>query len=134
MIQNMEVEPQPLNQDVDLMLNTHQVTIQSPPPLIAEEAPSGEDELVPLEGLVMDTYNLTYDELQKIIVQARKKHFLDDLTSSTFIRERVIVTNTRRNMNVIVAANLAFIGIIKSNMEYLMTEKKQLEKDLQAIR
>jgi len=63
-IQGMEVEPETLNQAFDLMPITQQVTIQFPPPLTTEQAPIEEEEIVPLDdGLVMDTYNLTYDEL-----------------------------------------------------------------------
>lgn len=63
---------------------------------MAEQAPREEEEIVPLDdGMIMDTYNLTYDELQKNIVKARKKKFPNDLKSPTFIRERVIVMDTR---------------------------------------
>ena len=42
----------------------------------------------------MDVYNLSFDELQKKIVQARRKKFLDDHASPAFMRERVIVEDT----------------------------------------
>jgi len=45
----------------------------------------------------MDTYNLTYDDVQNKIVQAIKKYFPNELTSHAFIRENVMVTNTRKN-------------------------------------
>lgn len=61
----------------------------------------------------MDTYNWTYDGFKKKIVQVRKKHFFNDLASPTFIGERVIVTESRRNTGAIVATNLAFIGATK---------------------
>lgn len=90
------------------------ITIQSPPPLRTEKALSEQEEIVHLgDSLVMDTYILNYDEFQKNIVQARKKHFLDDLTSPTYIRERVIVMDTRRNPKGIVATNLAFTSDTK---------------------
>lgn len=63
----------------------------------------------------MDTYNLTYNETQKKIVQVRKKYFSEDLTSLVFIRERVIVIYTMINPKAIVAAKLAFTSATKSN-------------------
>lgn len=56
--------------------------------------------------------------------------FLDDLASPTFIRERVIVANIRRNKSSIVVTNLDFTGSNKSNMKYMMDENKQFEKNL----
>ena len=56
----------------------------------------------------MDVYNLSYNELQKRIVQAWRKHFWDDHASPTFIKERVIVVDTSKNPNAIVEAKLAF--------------------------
>lgn len=54
-IQDMEAEPKPHNQDVDLMRSTQQVTIQSPPLSAAKLAPSEEEEFFPLDnGPVMD--------------------------------------------------------------------------------
>ena len=91
------------------MRSTQKVSIQYPHPPAVEQALSEEEEIIPLDGgLVMDMYNLTYDEIHKNIVQARKKIFLYDLAYPAFIRERVIVTYTRRNMNVIATANLSF--------------------------
>jgi len=116
------------------MPGTQQVTIQCPHPL-QKQAPSKEEEIIPLnDGPVMDTYNLTYEELHKNIVQVRKKHFLDDLASVAFIKEKVIVTNTIRNPRAIATANLAFAGASKSNTNYLMDEKKKLIKKFQASR
>lgn len=63
----------------------------------------------------MDIYILTYDELQKKIVEARKKHFSDDLTHPTFIKEKVIVMDTRENLEAISAMNFSFILTCKSN-------------------
>lgn len=96
-IQYMQVEPKLLKQDVDLMSNTQHVAIQSPPPLTTNQAPSKDEEIIPLdEGPVMDTYNMTYNELKKKILQERKKYFPYDLTSIVIIKEMVIVINTRR--------------------------------------
>lgn len=65
----MEVELELLNQDVDIMSRDQQATIQSSPPLIAKQALSEEEEIVPLDdGSVIDTYSITYDELKKNIV------------------------------------------------------------------
>ena len=40
------------------------------------------------------------------------------------------MTNTRRNPESIVVANLAFVGATKSNIEYLMDKNRQMEKNL----
>ena len=45
-IQDMEVEPEFLNQDFYLMSSTRQIPIQSPPPTTVEQAPSEEEEIV----------------------------------------------------------------------------------------
>lgn len=82
----------------------------------------------------MDTYNLLYDELQKKIIQTQKKHFLDDLAFLAFMRERVIVADTRRDPEAIASTNLAFAGAVKSNTQCLMAENKQLAKNLQVAR
>lgn len=112
-IQDMEEELESQNQDFDIILSTQQVTIYSPHPP-TEQAPREEEEIVPLDdGLVMYMYNLTYDELRKNIVKLRMKHCLDDLASPTFIRERVIITNTKRNTGGIFTANLAFMSATK---------------------
>lgn len=87
--------------------------------------------VVPLNAdLFMDTYNLSYDELQKNIVQACKKNFLDDLALPTFIRERVIMVDTRKNPNSIVTSNFAFTSATNLNTEYLMAKNKKLEMKL----
>lgn len=64
--------------------------------------------------MAIDTYNLTYDEILKNIANVRKKHFLDNLTSPTFVRERVIMTNTKRDPGAIFVTNLASVGATKS--------------------
>lgn len=98
------------------MSNAPQVIIQSPPPPVTELAPSEEGDIVPLDNdLVMEVYNMSYNELQKRIIQARKEHFLNGHTSLPFIRERVIVVDMRRNPNAIVEANLSFVGVMRPN-------------------
>lgn len=65
----MEEEPQ--NQDLDLIPSAPQVTIQSPPPIAAEPTQSEEGDYFPLDDdLVMDVYNLSFDEFQKRIVKS----------------------------------------------------------------
>lgn len=59
---------------------------------------------------------------------------LDDLASPTFIRERVIVADTRKNLNAIVTANLAFASAENSGTDYLMAKNKELAKKLQVVR
>ena len=115
-VTNMEMEQEPQNEDVDLMLRAPQVTIFSPPPPTVELAPGEEGEVVPLDNdMVMDTYNVSYGELQNKIVQAYKKHFLDDLTSPNLMRERVIMAITRKDPEAISSTKFAFTGEENSN-------------------
>ncbi len=46
----------------------------------------------------------------------------------------MIVANTRKNLDAIVIAKLAFVGVAKSNTKYFMVQNKQLEKNLQVVR
>lgn len=48
-----------------------------------------------------------------------------------FNTERVIVTDTRKNPQTITTTNLAFAGAAKSNISFLIEEKKQLERTWQ---
>lgn len=131
----MEEEPKPQNQYVDMIRSTQQVIIQSPPPLATELDPSEEGEVFPLDdGPVMDMYNLSYNEFQKNIVQVCRNHFPDELASPTIIRETVIVTDIRKNLNAIFVTNVTFEGATKSNTKYLMTKNKKLAKNLQDAR
>ena len=61
---------------------------------------------------------------RKKMVQATKTFFPYDLSFPTFIRERLIVTKSRINLNAIDVANMAFVEVTKSNTEYLMVENK----------
>lgn len=132
-VADMELELEPRNEDVDLMLSAPQVIIQSPPPLAAEPASSEEGAIIPLDDdMVMDLYNLSYNEFQNKIVQARRKNFFYNHTSLTFIKERVIVADIRKNLNAIFKPNLAFAGAAISNTLYLMVENKQLAQYLHA--
>ena len=79
----------------------------------------------------MDVYNLSYNEIQVIILQMWRKHFSNDHASHAFIRQRVIVADTNKNPNAIVGANLSFAGPTRSNTQYLMTKNKQLAQNLQ---
>lgn len=81
---------------------------QSPPTPISNLALTEEGDVVPLDDdLVIDLYNLSYDEFQKKIVQAWRNNFPNDHASPAFFRERVIVADTRNNPNAIIEANLA---------------------------
>jgi len=82
----------------------------------------------------MDTYNLLYDEVHKKIVQLCKKHFLYELASLASIRERVIMVDTRRDLEAIASSNMAFIGEEKSNTQRLMVNNNKLAKNLQDSR
>lgn len=66
------------------------------------------------------------------LCKARKKHFPNDLTHPAFINtKKVIVMDTRGNPQTIAVTNFAFAGALKANTNYLMTENKQMEKDLE---
>jgi len=98
---------------------------------VAKSAPWEEEEVFPLDDdPVMDMHNLSYDELQKKIIQAHKKNFLDGLGSPGFMRERGIMADTKKNPKAFAIASLAFIGAAKSNIEFLMDENKELTKNL----
>lgn len=134
-IQYMEVDFQQYNQDVGLMLYMEQIISQSPPPLAKGKALDDEEEIAPLdEGLVMDIFSVTFDELQKKILQERNKKFPGDLTHHDFIKEKVIIMDTKKNHEVIVATNIAFVGASKPNIEYLMVENRQMENNLEVTR
>ena len=79
---------------------------------------------------VVDVYNLSFDELQKKIIQAQRKNFSDDHTSIAFVRKRVIVANTRKHPNAISEANLTFAREMRSNIQYLTIENEKLAQNL----
>lgn len=60
----------------------------------------------------------------------RKKNFLDDLTSHTFMREKVIVADIGKNLNAISIDDLAFTGAVKSNTKFFTAENKGSTKNL----
>ena len=125
---DMELEPEPQDEDVDMIPSTPQITIQSPSPLATKPSLSVEGDIVSLDDdSVMDVYNLSYDG----ILQTRRNHLLDDHPSTTFIRERWIVVDISRNPNSIVEENLDFVGVTKSNTQYLTIMSKKLRQNLQ---
>lgn len=68
---NMELEQEPQHQDIDLMPRTSKVAPQSPPPLELEPIPSEQGDFVLLyDDLVMDVYNMYFDDSQQRIVRA----------------------------------------------------------------
>lgn len=90
--------------------------------------------MVMYDDPVMDVYNLSFKRFQKRIIQAQRKYFPDDHASPAFIKERVIVSDTKKHPIAISEANLAYAGETRSNVQCLMTENEQLEKNLQASR
>jgi len=113
------------------MQRAPEVISQSPPPPVSEPALSEQGEVFLLDDdPFMDVYNLSFDELQKSITQARGKHFLDDHASPTFIKERVIVSDTRRHPTTLSEAILTYTGATSSYVTYLMAENEQLAKIL----
>jgi len=100
-----------------------QVIPQSPPPPTIELALREEGGVFPLnDDLVMDVSNISFNKFQRRIVQAWRNHFLDDRASLGFIRENVIVSDTKKHPNFISEANLAYAGATRSNIQYLTTE------------
>lgn len=96
-----------------------------------ESAAGEEGGVVPLDDdTVTDTYNLSYDELQKNIVQLRKNIFVDDLVSLYFMREMLILADTRRDPEAISLANLAFAGAKRSKTQCLVAKNKKMENNL----
>lgn len=82
----------------------------------------------------MDLYNLSFYELGKNIVQAQRKHFLDDHISLEFMKEMVIVSNTRKHLATFPDAILAYTGVTTSNVKFLLAKDEQLENNLQPTR
>lgn len=62
----------------------------------------------------MDICNLNLDELQNKIMKEKRNNFLGDLTNPIFIKEKMIVIETRKNLEVISKTNLAFARDSKS--------------------
>jgi len=56
----------------------------------------------------MDIFSLAFNELQKKIMQERKKHLLDDLIHLATIKDKVILMDTKKNVEAISKANLAY--------------------------
>lgn len=63
--------------------------------------------------MVMDISSLNFDELQKKIMQARKKHFPDDPTHLAFFNEKVILMDIGNNPKVISTTKLHSVGAFK---------------------
>jgi len=98
-----------------------EVTSQSPPPLVSEPVSSEKVEVVLLhDDLIVDVYNLSFDELQKRIVQVRRKHFLNDQASPAFLKERVIVSNIKKHMASLADATLAYGREMSSKVKFLL--------------
>ena len=114
----MELGKEPQDQDIDLIRRAPEVTSQSPPPVVLETVSSEKREVVLLDDdSVMDVYNLSFDELQRKIVQAWINHFLDVHGSFSFMEERVIVSDTRKRPTVISQYISAYAGATSSNVQ-----------------
>jgi len=59
---------------------------------------------------------------------------MDDHASSTFIGERVIVSDTRKHPNAIFEANLTYAGETRSNIQYFMAKNEKLAQNLYVSR
>ena len=86
-VTDMELEQKPQHEDVDLMPRAPQVIPQSPLAPIIVLAPRKQGDVVLLDDdPIMDVYNLSFNEFQKMIVHARMKHFVDVHASPAFIK------------------------------------------------
>jgi len=55
-------------------------------------------------------------------------------THLVFIKEKVMMMDIRKNPKVIATIKLTFTGASKSNRDYLMREKRKMEKNSYATR
>lgn len=84
----------------------------------------------PQDDLVMDNYNLTFDQLKNMIVKEIQNYFPNDIAHPVSIHiERVIVPNTWKKMRTITIENAAFAEATKVNIDFLMKENEQLTKE-----
>lgn len=68
-VTDMDFAQGPQNEDTNLMRRASKVTSQSPPPPMSKPVPSEQGDNVILDDdLVMDMYNLSFDDFQKNIV------------------------------------------------------------------
>lgn len=132
---DMEFGQGPQDQDIDLMPKASEVTPQSPPPPISEPVPSEQGEVFLLnDDLMMDVFNMLFDELSQRIVQAQRKHFSNDHVSPAFMKERVIMPDVRKHPVAMVDATMAYGRATSSNVKFLLAENEQIAKNLQAAR
>lgn len=69
-----------------------------------------------------------------MIIQAQRNNFLDDHASPAFIKERMIVSDTRKHPTSLAEASLAYVRETRSNVQYMTYEIEQLEKILEDSR
>lgn len=131
----MELEQEPHNKDIDLMLKEPKVISHSPPSPFLELVLTKQGDIALVDNdLVMDVYNISFDKLHNGIIQVWRKKFSNDHSLPTFIKERVIVLDTRKCIASLAERRFTYAGETSSNVKYLMTENEKLEKDLQATR
>lgn len=134
-VKNMELGQDQQGQDTNLMLRVLEVTSQSPPAPVLELVLSKQGEVFLLDDdLVMDVYNLSFDGLQKNIVQAQRNNVSYDHTSFAFVKERVIVSDVRKNSVTMVDATLAYVGATHSNVKFMLAKNEQMAEKLQVDR
>jgi len=64
----------------------------------------------------------------------RRKHFSDDYTSPTFIKEMVIVSDTKKYPTSLVEASLTYAGATSSNVKFMLAENEKMAKNLEDVR
>lgn len=79
---------------------------------------------------VMDVYNLSFDELQRKIVQMWSNHFPANHMSPAFIKERVIVSDVRKHPTSMADATFSYAGATSSNVKFVLVENEQMTKNL----
>jgi len=83
----MEMEHEPHNEDFYMISRGPQVIPQSPTPPVVKPTLRKKGDFVPLDDdLVMDVYNLSFDEFQRRIIQPQRKNFSNDHARPTCVR------------------------------------------------
>jgi len=113
------------------MTRTSEVSPQSPSPPESEPISSEQGELVLFDDVLsMDVCNLSFDESQQRIVQARRKWLLNGHASPAHMEERVIVLDVRRHLAAMANASKAHAKARSSTVKFLLAENDRMAKDL----
>lgn len=130
-----DMEPQ-LEEEQDIDPIVDELSIQSGPPLIGGHLPFNAMGFFPLpDDRVMDISNFTFDQLKKSTLQERQRYFPNNPVHPISINtKKVRTSNTKRNPQAVIAANVAFPTSTQDNTKYVMSRNEQLQKDLTIIK